>query len=98
MFLQQLQLIELIRECKVEEALRFAQERLSEAGETDSSILSELERTLALLAFEEPSKSPFSDLLNQSHRQKVSCIRLFNVNQVLCEGLINGSWRARKYS
>lgn len=72
LILQQLQLIELIRECKVEEALRFAQERLSEAGETDSSILSELERTLALLAFEEPSKSPFSDLLNQSHRQKVS--------------------------
>ncbi|XP_065212646.1 glucose-induced degradation protein 8 homolog [Planococcus citri] len=70
--LQQLQLIELIRESKVEEALHFAQERLSEAGETDPSILNELERTLALLAFEEPSKSPFSDLLNQSHRQKIA--------------------------
>lgn len=69
-------MIELIRERKVEEALRFAQERLSEAGETDPSILNELERTLALLAFEEPMKSPFSDLLNQSHRQKVSVVRL----------------------
>lgn len=68
-------MIELIRDRKVEEALRFAQERLSEAGETDPSILNELERTLALLAFEEPLKSPFSDLLNQSHRQKVSYSR-----------------------
>ncbi|XKL62251.1 hypothetical protein PGB90_002084 [Kerria lacca] len=70
--LQQLQLIELIRQSKVEEALRFAQERLSEAGETNPSILNELERTLALLAFEEPMKSPFSDLLNQTHRQKIA--------------------------
>lgn len=69
-------MIELIRERKVEEALHFAQERLSEAGENDPSILNELERTLALLAFEEPLKSPFSDLLNQSHRQKVRNVHL----------------------
>jgi len=70
--LQQLHLIELIREGKVEEALHFAQSQLSESGESEPSILNELERTLALLAFEEPMLSPFADLLNMRHRQKVA--------------------------
>ncbi|XP_071444437.1 glucose-induced degradation protein 8 homolog [Hetaerina americana] len=70
--LQQLHLIELIRAGRVEEALRFAQEQLSEAGESDPTVLAELERTLALLAFEEPDKSPFADLLHPTHRQKVA--------------------------
>lgn len=69
--LQQLHLIELIRAGKVEEALQFSQDQLSEVGESDPGVLTELERTLALLAFEEPTNSPFSDLLNQTHRQKV---------------------------
>ncbi|XP_066993560.1 glucose-induced degradation protein 8 homolog [Anabrus simplex] len=70
--LQQLHLIELIRAGRIEEALHFAQEQLSEAGESDPNVLSELERTLALLAFEEPHKSPFSDLLHPTHREKVA--------------------------
>lgn len=70
--LQQLHLIELIHTGRIEEALQFAQERLSEAGESDDNILCELERTLALLAFDEPHKSPFSDLLHPSHRQKIA--------------------------
>lgn len=70
--LQQLHLIELIRNGRIEEALHFAQEQLSEAGEADPTVLNELERTLALLAFEEPHKSPFSDLLHPTHRQKVA--------------------------
>uniref|UniRef100_A0A1B6DIW7 CTLH domain-containing protein n=2 Tax=Clastoptera arizonana TaxID=38151 RepID=A0A1B6DIW7_9HEMI len=70
--LQQLHLIELIRAGKVEEALQFAQDQLSEVGESDPAVLTELERTMALLAFEEPNISPFSDLLNQTHRQKVA--------------------------
>lgn len=70
--LQQLHLIELIRTGKIEEALQFAQDRLSEAGESDDIILCELERTLALLAFDEPHKSPYSDLLHPTHRQKVN--------------------------
>ncbi|KAL1116666.1 hypothetical protein AAG570_005138 [Ranatra chinensis] len=70
--LQQLHLIELIRDGKVEEALHFAQTQLSESGESDPSILNELERTLALLAFDDPSVSPFADLLNMRHRQKVA--------------------------
>ena len=71
LFVQQLHLIELIRAGKVEEALQFAQEQLSEVGESDPSVLTELERTMALLAFEDPTNCPFSDLLNQTHRQKV---------------------------
>lgn len=71
MCFQQLHLIELIRNNRIEEALAFAQSHLSEAGEEDPSVLAELERTVALLAFEEPLNSPFGDLLAPSHRQKV---------------------------
>lgn len=70
--LQQLHLIELIRNNREEEAVAFAQSHLSEAGEEDPNVLTELERTLALLAFEDPMSSPFGDLLQNSHRQKVS--------------------------
>ena len=55
----------------MEEALAFAQSHLSEAGEDDTSVLQELERTVAMLAFEDPLNSPFGDLLAPSHRQKV---------------------------
>lgn len=70
--LQQLHLIELIRNGKIEEALTFAQTQMSEAGEKNAEVRTELERTLALLAFEKPQNSPFADLLEQSHRQKVA--------------------------
>ncbi|XP_063227613.1 glucose-induced degradation protein 8 homolog isoform X1 [Bacillus rossius redtenbacheri] len=68
----QLHLIELIRIGRVEESLHFAQEHLSEAGESDPAVLQEIERTLALLAFDEPHNSPYSDLLHPTHRQKVA--------------------------
>lgn len=70
--LQQQLLIELIREQRVEEALQYAAEHLAERGEEDVSVLQELERTLALLAFEDPTNCPFSDLLSPSHRQQVA--------------------------
>ena len=73
---QQQQLIELIREGRVEDALKFASEQLAERGEEEPLVLEELERTLALLAFEDPSQSPFSDLLSHSHRQKVRFVLL----------------------
>ena len=69
--LQQQHLIELIRQQKVEEALQYAAEHLAERGEEDGGVLQELERTLALLAFEDPASSPFADLLQPSHRQQV---------------------------
>ena len=65
-------MIELIRGCKIEEALKFASDQLAERGEESELVLEELERTLALLAFEDPEKSPYGDLLSYSHRQKVA--------------------------
>ena len=74
--LQQQHLIELIRQQRVEEALQYAAEHLAERGEEDGGVLQELERTLALLAFEDPAKSPFSDLLLPAHRQQVKVVML----------------------
>jgi len=70
--LQQQQLIELIRCGETERALSFAQAHLAECGEENHDVLGDIERTLALLAFDEPEKSPFGDLLHPSHRQKVA--------------------------
>ncbi|CAG2201745.1 glucose-induced degradation protein 8 homolog [Mytilus galloprovincialis] len=70
--LQQQHLIELIREKNIESALDYAQTHLAERGDENPEILSELERTLALLAFENPESSPFGELLHPSQRQKVA--------------------------
>nr|XP_043620973.1 protein GID8 homolog [Erigeron canadensis] len=70
--LQQQRLIELIRNGKVEEALEFAQEELAPRGEENQSFLEELERTVALLAFEDVKNSPVGDLLDISQRLKTA--------------------------
>ncbi|KAA8578675.1 hypothetical protein FQN60_005276 [Etheostoma spectabile] len=62
--LQQQHLIELIRLRETEAALEFAQSQLAEQGEESRECLTEMERTLALLAFDNPEESPFGDLLN----------------------------------
>ncbi|CAK8678076.1 glucose-induced degradation protein 8 homolog [Clavelina lepadiformis] len=64
-------LIELIREKKTEQALEFAQTQLSERGEDSPECLADMERALALLAFDKPEESPFADLLLSSQRHKV---------------------------
>ncbi|XP_051525104.1 glucose-induced degradation protein 8-A homolog isoform X2 [Myxocyprinus asiaticus] len=64
-------LIELIRLRETEAALEFAQSQLAEQGEESRECLTEMERTLALLAFDNPEGSPFGDLLNTMQRQKV---------------------------
>ncbi|XP_078092690.1 glucose-induced degradation protein 8 homolog [Mustelus asterias] len=69
--LQQQHLIELIRQRETEAALEFAQTQLAEQGEESRECLTEMERTLALLAFDNPEESPFGDLLNMMQRQKV---------------------------
>ncbi|KAI4312139.1 hypothetical protein MLD38_036985 [Melastoma candidum] len=71
--LQQQRLIELIRNGKVEEALEFAQEELAPRGEENQCFLEELERTVSLLAFEDVSNSPVSELLDMSQRLKTAC-------------------------
>ncbi|UYV72659.1 GID8 [Cordylochernes scorpioides] len=70
--LQQQCLIELIRDRQVEDALEYAQQNLAERGLENSAVLAEMERTIALLAFDEPENSPFGDLLLPAHRQKVA--------------------------
>ncbi|PWN25263.1 hypothetical protein BDZ90DRAFT_243882, partial [Jaminaea rosea] len=55
--LQQQRLIELIRANRIGEALHFAAEELAPRGEEYPELLPELERTMALLAFDLPSSS-----------------------------------------
>ncbi|PWA61138.1 lisH and RanBPM domains containing protein [Artemisia annua] len=69
-YADQQRLIELIREGQVAQALEFAQDELAPRGEP--SFLEELERTVALLAFEDVKNSPVGDLLDLSHRSKVA--------------------------
>eukprot|EP00891_Asterochloris_glomerata_P008151 jgi/Astpho2/8151/Aster-03084 len=70
--LQQQRLIELVRQGKVEEALDFAQEYLAPQGEGNPAFLQELERTVALLAFENAASSPVADLMDAAQRQKTA--------------------------
>mmetsp|Transcript_17262 Transcript_17262/g.37561 ORF Transcript_17262/g.37561 Transcript_17262/m.37561 type:complete len:231 (-) Transcript_17262:378-1070(-) len=70
--LQQQRLIELIRAGNIEEALEFAQEYLAPRGEENAAFLEELERTVALLAFEDTANSPVGELLDASQRQKTA--------------------------
>lgn len=87
---QQLQLLELIRAGRAEEALAFASATLAEAGANDPNALTELERSLALLAFPDPHSSPFADLLLPSHGQKVRC----NVTNNSIYSSNNEAWRS----
>lgn len=70
--LQQQKLIELIRQGKINEAIAFAQEELAPRGEENPEFLEDLEKTMSLLAFEDPFTSPVSDLLDHSQRQKTA--------------------------
>ncbi|XP_056864092.1 protein GID8 homolog [Raphanus sativus] len=70
--LHQQRLIELIRQGKTEEALEFAQEELAPRGEENQAFLQELEKTVALLVFEDASNCPVKDLLDISHRLKTA--------------------------
>ena len=71
--LQQQRLIEFIRQGQIEEALEFAQEELAPRGEENPEFLDELEKTMALFAFDGVDKSnPVSYLLDHSQRQKTA--------------------------
>lgn len=70
--LQQQQLIELIRQGRIDDALRFAQEELATRGEESREFLEEIERTMALLAFEDMAQSPVSALLDNAQRQRTA--------------------------
>ncbi|KPM03699.1 tubulin-specific chaperone A [Sarcoptes scabiei] len=83
--LQQQQLIELIRNHEVEKALNFAQGQLG--VDNNHLNLSELERTLSLLAFENPETSPYADLLQTTHRQNLAS----KINEALLKEHSGGS-------
>lgn len=70
--LQQQRLIELIRDKDIESAVDFAQNQLADQGNESPEFLEELERTMALLAFDNPEDSPVGELLCPSQRQKVA--------------------------
>ncbi|KIM66272.1 hypothetical protein SCLCIDRAFT_14623 [Scleroderma citrinum Foug A] len=72
--LQQQRLIELIRQGQIAEALQFAQDELAPRGEESPEFLAELERTMALLAFDPTSLAPsaITDLLSPAQRMKTA--------------------------
>ncbi|KAI8826658.1 CTLH/CRA C-terminal to lish motif domain-containing protein, partial [Fimicolochytrium jonesii] len=70
--LQQQQLIEFIRKGRIAEAIEFAQEELAPRGEDNPEFLDELEKTMALLAFEDATNSPLAYLVDHAQRQKTA--------------------------
>jgi len=86
--LQQQRLIEFIRQGRVPEALQFAQEELAPRGEESPEFLSELERTMALLAFDATPNPPpaIAELLSPAQRMKTAG----EVNAAILESLSQG--------
>ncbi|KAJ7092640.1 lish motif-containing protein [Mycena epipterygia] len=85
--LQQQKLIEFIRRGEITEALQFAQDELAPRGEESPEFLSELERTMALLAFDSPSAPQgIADLLSPAQRMKTAG----EVNAAILESLSQG--------
>ncbi|XP_020798881.1 glucose-induced degradation protein 8 homolog isoform X1 [Drosophila serrata] len=70
--MQQLRLIEMIRDQKATKALNFAQSPSSGFAQVDPERKKEVERTMGLLAFDRPENSPFGELMLYSYRQKVA--------------------------
>ncbi|EGO05230.1 hypothetical protein SERLA73DRAFT_174258 [Serpula lacrymans var. lacrymans S7.3] len=86
--LQQQQLIEHIRHGRIQEALTFAEAELAPRGEESPEFLSELERTMALLAFDSSSLAPsaVSELLSPAQRMKTAG----EVNAAILESFSQG--------
>ncbi|KAG1441572.1 hypothetical protein G6F56_011418 [Rhizopus delemar] len=70
--LQQQKLIEFIRQGAFQEALEFATEEMAPRGEEHPEFLEELERTMALLAFQNVMESPVQELLHPGQRQRTA--------------------------
>jgi hypothetical protein len=72
--LQQQRFIELVRHGRIGEALAFAQEELAPRGEDSPEFLAELERTMALLAFDTSTVAPpaISELLSPAQRMRTA--------------------------
>ncbi|KAL5201475.1 hypothetical protein ABZP36_035829 [Zizania latifolia] len=70
--LQQQKLINLIHAGKIDEALEFAQEELDPRGEENIAFLDEIEKTVALLVFEDIKNCPYGELLDVCQRLKTA--------------------------
>lgn len=66
-----LHFVELICDCKGEEALEFAKTSLAPFGNFQKYV-GKLEDVIALLAYEDPEKSPMFYLLSSEYRQQVA--------------------------
>ncbi|KAF9044619.1 hypothetical protein BDZ89DRAFT_1059091 [Hymenopellis radicata] len=86
--LQQQKLIEFIRHGRIADAIQFAQDELAPRGEESTEFLSELERTMALLAFDSSSSTPtaIAELLSPAQRLKTAG----EVNAAILESLSQG--------
>ncbi|PFH50795.1 hypothetical protein AMATHDRAFT_60447 [Amanita thiersii Skay4041] len=86
--LQQQKLIEYIRQGRIAEAIQFAQDELAPRGEENPEFLTELERTMALLAFESSPSAPpaILELLSPAQRMKTAG----EVNAAILESLSQG--------
>ncbi|XP_023645900.1 protein GID8 homolog [Capsella rubella] len=70
--LNQQRLIEIIRSGNIDEALAFSQKELTPIGEQNRVFLGELEKTLTLLGFEDPTTCPLRELLTSSQWMKTA--------------------------
>nr|AFK38061.1 unknown [Lotus japonicus] len=70
-YLLSLHFVELVRSRKCTEALEFAQTKLSPFGK-EQKYMQNLEDFMALLAYQEPEKSPVFHLLSPEYRQQVA--------------------------
>lgn len=86
--LQQQKLIEFVRQGKIAEALEFAQMELAPRGEESPEFLSELEKTMALLAFDASPAAPpsITELLSPAQRLKTAT----EVNAAILESFSQG--------
>jgi len=64
--------IELIRDRNVDEALKFAQEKLGPFGIMSKDCYELLQDVMALIAYEVPETSPLGHLMTESYREEVS--------------------------
>ncbi|KAF9040528.1 CTLH/CRA C-terminal to lish motif domain-containing protein [Panaeolus papilionaceus] len=87
--LQQQKLIEYIRQGRISEAVEFAQSELAPRGEESPEFLYELERTMALLAFDSAPHVPegIADLLSPAQRLRTAG----EVNAAILDSLSQGN-------
>mmetsp|Transcript_17509 Transcript_17509/g.17264 ORF Transcript_17509/g.17264 Transcript_17509/m.17264 type:complete len:118 (-) Transcript_17509:10-363(-) len=65
-------LLELIKENKVKEAIKFSQGSLAEKAKENPWLLDQLEEVMSLLAYKDIKDSPMKHLIDISQRQKLA--------------------------